>query len=119
HDKYRNLIVKANISKNRLYKDLMEIGNTKCLQLEVLSDSERWHARLGHIGANSMKLMIHREMVTCIPKIKVEKKTCESYLKGKQTRQAFPQATAYRAKELLELIHGDLCGPISPPTTTK
>lgn len=33
---------------------------------------------------------------------------------GKQARTPFPQATAYRAEEKLELWHGDLCGPITP-----
>ena len=31
HDRDENLIVKANRSRNRLYKVLMEVGNTKCL----------------------------------------------------------------------------------------
>ncbi|XP_024016104.1 uncharacterized protein LOC112089267 [Eutrema salsugineum] len=34
-------------------------------------------------------------------------------------RQVFPQATAYRAAKLLDLIHGDLCGPITPPTAER
>ena len=29
----------------------------------------------------------------------------------------FPQATTYRATKMLELIHGDLCGPITPSTS--
>ena len=41
---------------------------------------------------------------------------CNSCLVGKQTRQAFPKATSYRACRALELIHADLCGPISPAT---
>ena len=117
HDRDENLIVKANRSRNRLYKVLMEVGNTKCLQLEVQSDFARWHARLGHIGLESMKLMIQKEVVLGIPKIEVEKETCESCMLGKQTRQAFPHATTYRAEEIPGLIHGDLCGPITPATT--
>ena len=111
HDKDGNLIVRENRSRNRLYKVLMEVGNTKCSKMEVQSDSARWHARLGHIGLQSMKLMIRKELVLGIPKIAVEKETCESCLLGKQTRQAFPQVTTYQAEENLELIHKDLCGP--------
>ena len=40
-------------------------------------------------------------------------------MRGKQTRQAFPQATLYRAAEPLELVHRDLCGPITPMTEGK
>src|SRR3954469_16813332 len=34
----------------------------------------------------------------------------------KQRRLPFPQRTSFRAKERLELVHGDLCGPVTPAT---
>lgn len=57
--------------------------------------------------------MINKELVTSIPNITVEKETCASCLLGKQTRQPFPQTTQYQASHPLELINGDLCGPIT------
>jgi hypothetical protein len=35
---------------------------------------------------------------------------------GKQRRTSFPRVTKYRADKLLELVHGDICGPITPST---
>jgi hypothetical protein len=35
---------------------------------------------------------------------------------GKQRRTVFPDQAAWRAERGLELVHGDLCGPISPAT---
>ena len=119
HDKEGNLIVRANRSGNRLYNVFMELRDPKCLPLVTQSDCARWHAILGYIGTDSMKLMIQKELVLEIPKIRVEKETCESCLLGKQTRQAFPQSTSFRATKLLELVHGDLCGPITPSTTAR
>ena len=119
HDKDGNLIVKAPRSKNRLYKVIMEVEEHKCLQLEIKDDYSRWHARLGHLGADAMKTMIGKELVTGFPKIKVEKETCDSCLRAKQARQPFPQSTSYRASSVLELVHGDLCGPITPPTAGR
>ena len=58
-----------------------------------------------------------RELVTGIPKIDVEAKVCGSCLLGKQARHSFPKATSYRASKALELVHGDLCGPITPSTS--
>lgn len=49
-DRDGNLIVKSSRSKNRLYKVLMEIVDSRCQQLTIQNDPARWHARLGHIG---------------------------------------------------------------------
>ena len=38
--------------------------------------------------------------------------TCESCLEGKMTKRPF-KAKRYRAKEVLELVHSDLCGPMT------
>jgi hypothetical protein len=35
---------------------------------------------------------------------------------GKQHRTPFQRTSLYRARRRLELVHGDLCGPISPAT---
>ena len=35
----------------------------------------------------------------------------------KQRRLPFPQRASFRAKERLELVHGDLCGPVTPATS--
>lgn len=111
HDKDGNMTVRAVRSRNRLYKVLMEIDDAKCLQMHMQEDCTRWHARLGHVGIDNMKMMIGKELVTGIPKLKVEKETCESCMIGKQARQPFPQATSFRATKVLKLVHGDLCGP--------
>ena len=119
HDKDGKLITKAKRSRNRLYKVLMDITETRCLNVTVESESARWHARLGHIGTDTMKTMIKRELVIGIPHINIEKETCGSCLLEKQARHVFPKATQYRAQGVLELIHGDLCGPITPPTAAN
>ena len=119
HDQYGNLIMKASRSRNRLYKVTMEIEEAKCFQLQEQEDFSRWHARLGHLGVDAMKAMSGKELVIGLPTLKVEKETCEACLRAKQTRKPFPTATSYRATKALELIHGDLCGPITPPTAGR
>lgn len=117
HDKDGKLITKKKRSRNRLYKVLMDITETRCLNVTVESESARWHARLGDIGMDTIKTMIRRELVIGVPHINVEKETCEYSLLGKQSRHVLPKATQYRAQGVLELIHGDFCGPIAPPST--
>ena len=117
HDRDGKLIAKAVRSKNRLYKVRMRVKDTMSLLTTEISETSRWHARLGHINQDTMRSMVQRGLVTGIPTINIERKVCGSCLLGKQARQSFPQATTYRASKLLELIHGDLCGPITPSTS--
>lgn len=119
HDKKGNLIARAKRSPNRLYKVIMDIVDTKCLQIVDQGNSIMWHARLGHIGGDSMKAMVSKDLVIGIPKFQVQKETCSSCLLGKQARRVFPQATSFHAEKILELIHGDLCGPITPLTAAR
>ena len=51
-----------------------------------------------------------------MPHIKHRGELCDSCLARKQWRLPFPKATKFRVKDALELIHGDLCGPITPTT---
>ena len=41
---------------------------------------------------------------------------CDVYVLMKQRRLPFPQRASFRAKERLELVHGALCGPVTPAT---
>ncbi|CAA7013624.1 unnamed protein product [Microthlaspi erraticum] len=116
HDAKWKLLVKATRGGNRLYRVRMGIRNTMCLISASMSESSRWHARLGHVNLDTMKIMVQKKLVVGIPEVNIEKKVCDSCLMGKQTRQVFPQATSYRADKVLELVHGDLCGPITPST---
>ena len=116
YDREGHLMVETVRSRNRLYKVTMSTDNTHCLQVQRSTETEIWHARLGHVNFETMKLMIKRDLAVGLPKIAVDKGTCVSCLRGKQTRQPFPKSTSYRASHPLELIHADLCGPITPTT---
>jgi hypothetical protein len=41
---------------------------------------------------------------------------CDVCVLTKQRRLPFPQQSSFRTKERLELMHGDLCGPVTPAT---
>ena len=41
---------------------------------------------------------------------------CDSCLAEKQRRLPFSKTAKYHMAETLELVHGDLCGPITPAT---
>lgn len=82
-------MVKTTRSSNRLYKVTLQADQIRCLQV-MSSDSSKWHARLGHINTESMKLMINKELVLGIPKLNIDKETCTTCLRGKHARASFP-----------------------------
>lgn len=116
-DKNGDLMVRTTRTASRLYKVILNVDRIQCLQITAATESSVWHARLGHVNLETLKLMLKKELVTGIPDITIKRETCVSCLLGKQARKPFPQATMFRAANPLELIHGDLCGPISPPTS--
>lgn len=115
-DRMGYLIVKITRSRNRLYKVVLQADTIQLLQISTTSESFKWHARLGHVNRDTIKLMINKKLVEGVPHIQVKKETCVSCLLGKQARVPFPKTTLFRATQLLELVHGDLCGPITPTT---
>jgi hypothetical protein len=56
------------------------------------------------------------EMVQELPTITGVSKLCDGSLISKQKRSPFPRQANYRATKHLELLHGDLCGPIKLET---
>lgn len=118
HDQKGKLLVTANSSRNRLYKLRMglRLKDSSYLNLAATNESRKWHAQFGHINLETIKSMIQKELVIGLPNVTFGKEVCGSCLMGKQIRHVFPQATSYRATKRIELVHGDLCGPITPST---
>ena len=110
------LLVKVLRSANWLYKLKLQVGRATCLHARMEEEPWRWHARLGHISFKTIRAMATQGMVYGFPDICEERRLCDSCLVGKQTRQSFPKATTFRSSHPLELLHADLCGPISPAT---
>ncbi|KAD4584327.1 hypothetical protein E3N88_21928 [Mikania micrantha] len=115
-DKDEKLILKVFKSKNRLYKVELRIGGPLSLLAKTEDTDRLWHSRLGHLNFEAMKTMTTQTMVHGVPKITYLSNPCEICLAGKQARGPFPKHTSFRAIKPLKLIHGDLCGPISPIT---
>ena len=64
-----------------------------------------WHCRLGDIGIKRMKKLHADGLLESLD-------ACEPCLMGKMTKTPF-SGTMERATDLLEIIHNDVCGPMS------
>lgn len=101
---------------NRLYKIILEHSKTKCMLGKSDENTWLWHSRLGHVSFKAMSLMDSTKMVHGLPKLTCPTEPCAGCLMAKQSRKKFPAQSSYNAKRELELIHGDICGPLFPPT---
>ncbi|KAL0463254.1 UNVERIFIED_CONTAM: hypothetical protein Slati_0213000 [Sesamum latifolium] len=80
-----------------------------------INDNENaqiWHARLGHISKDRIRKLVDSKSLEIdnldhLP-------TCESCLKEKMTKKPFVGQSAI-ANGLLDLVHTDVCGPLSIP----
>lgn len=64
-------------------------------------------------------MMFKDRMVRGLPKVAQPKEVCAGCLMSKQTRKQMPAKSNFSAKKVLELVHGDLCGPITSGTAAR
>ncbi|KAL0400193.1 UNVERIFIED_CONTAM: Transposon Ty2-B Gag-Pol polyprotein [Sesamum radiatum] len=81
-------------------------------KLDNHENAQIWHARLGHISKDRIRRLVDSKSLEIdnldhLP-------TCESCLKGKMTKKPFVAQSAI-ANGLLDLVHTDVCGPLSIP----
>jgi hypothetical protein len=57
-----------------------------------------------------------RSMVRRLPQLAHIEQLCDVCITTKQQRTLFPKQAKYRVDKPLELVHSDLCSPISPET---
>jgi transposase InsO family protein len=113
----RGLIINTQMTANRMFLVYAKMkplpGN--CLKMEEEDLEILWNRRYGHLNNKSIQIMQQKQMVKGLPKFKgAADNVCKICNVGKQQRQEFPKKSKWRASNKLELIHGDLCGPITP-----
>ncbi|CAA7024669.1 unnamed protein product [Microthlaspi erraticum] len=114
------LIMESKMTTNRLFKIVAtknpKNAASKCLQVATTDEFQLWHRRYGHLNYNGLRTLKYQNMVKGIPHLKTTEVAgkCVSCLVGKQHRESIPKKSMWRSSRRLQLIHSDLCGPISP-----
>ena len=95
-----------------LNTELFRVEHPKPKKQKILDndDTYRWHLRLGHISLDRINRLVKDGP---LKDLKVGNlPVFESCLEGKMTKRCF-SAKAFRAKERLELVHSEVCGPLN------
>ncbi|CAO2193121.1 unnamed protein product [Urochloa humidicola] len=112
----QRLLAKVARGSNRLYILHAEVAQPLCLAARCDDEAWRWHERYGHLHFEALRRLGTKEMVRGTPCVDHVEQLCDTCVMTKQKRLPFPRQASFRAKERLELVHGDLCGPVTPAT---
>eukprot|EP01018_Ginkgo_biloba_P035951 Gb_31146 [translate_table: standard] len=111
------VVAKGELTTDRLFK-LVIPPQPYVLKATTTDESILWHCRYGHLNYGGLVMLRKNEMVAGLPFIQGSKEVCEGCIYGKQHRDSFP-VSKFKAREPLELVHIDLCGPMKTLSMEK
>ena len=115
------LIMETRISSNRMFMlhAISQPTKSTCFHTVTEDIVHLWHCRYGHLSFRGLNTLYQQSMVYGLPTMKTPTKLCQDFLVGKQSRASFPKKSTWRATQVLQLIHADICGPITPISNSK
>ena len=76
-----------------------------------------WHLRFGHLNKQDVQKLVSKNLVEGMsiigPKSASVPENCDGCVLGKQSRSPFPKSSDSKTTSVLELVHSDVCGPMS------
>lgn len=104
------------MTANRMFvllANMVLTDSSTCLQVSSNDLAYLWHYRYGHLNYKGLRTLHYRKMVMGLPQIQAPTKVCEYCLVGKQKRNSFSKKSLWRASHKLQLVHADICRPIT------
>jgi transposase InsO family protein len=111
YDTLGKLLMRVPRTESCLYVLEAHIGQLVCLAAQSVEAAWLWHGWYGHLGFDNL-----RKLARGLPELEHINQVCDGCLIGKQRRSPFPAQARRRVAHPLDLVHGDLCGPIMPAT---
>jgi hypothetical protein len=110
----KGLLFTTPMSKNRMYVISAPIITPMCLKTTKQEETLLWHDRYAHLSFKGLNTLAKKQMVKGLPELAEAEEKCVDCLTGKQSRDSIPKQANWRASTKLELVHSDICGPITP-----
>jgi hypothetical protein len=114
-DHHGRAMAKVKRAMNMLYMIQLDIDQPVYLATQGDSPAWRWHLRFGHLNFCGLQ---HLAMAKGLPWIDHVDQVCDNCLTDKQRCLSFLGLAKYRVTNKFELVHEDLCGPVTPVTPT-
>nr|GEZ98836.1 retrovirus-related Pol polyprotein from transposon TNT 1-94 [Tanacetum cinerariifolium] len=109
-------LLKRDRSKNLYTINLHEMASTSsiCLMAHAFSTKPwLWHQCLSHLNFDTINDLARNNLVSGLPKFKYNKEhLCPFCEQGKSKRASHPPKPVPNSRQILHLLHIDLCGPI-------
>ncbi|GAA0186224.1 hypothetical protein LIER_33512 [Lithospermum erythrorhizon] len=105
----------------RMFSTLDKIFFSHCearKQCQASSNGKGHVKRYEHLNFQGFITLKSKDMVIGLPSFNAQEIICTDCLSGKQTRQPMPKQCNWKANKVLELIHFDICGPITPDSSS-
>ena len=117
----RGLIIQTKMTVNRMFVLIAKAQgkDTSCFHTHTQDVSHLWHCRYGHLSHKGLRTLQYKKMVRGLPQLPTPTTECTACIAGKQHREPFPKKSQWRASQRLQLIHADICGPITPTSNRK
>jgi len=115
----KGMIMQSKMSSNRMYAITVNVVSPACFKVTTEDVVHLWHRRYGHLSQKGLKVLVQRNMVRGLPELQESSNVCSDCMIGKQHREPFPKVSNWRATQRLQLIHADVCGPITPESNSK
>ena len=118
----KGLITQTQMATNQTFILLVEIGTQAnqaqvsppvCFKTTSKDQTDLRHRRFGHLNFKGLRTLSYKKMVTSMPLLNSSSTMCSVCMVGKQHRETIPKRSLWRATKKLQLIHADICGPIT------
>ncbi|KAL5806123.1 hypothetical protein ACOSQ4_028856 [Xanthoceras sorbifolium] len=106
------LVAEVKMTKNRMFPLPLQSEIIHSFSAIAMDTNWLWHLRFGHLNFNGLRVLAKKEMVIGLPLLENSNHLCEGCIFGKQHRDSFPVGKSCRAKQQLQLVHSDICGPM-------
>jgi hypothetical protein len=115
-DQDSQLLAKVHREESCLYYLNLKVGHLVCLAAHSSEVAWKWHACFGHQNFSSLRKLATQNMMHRLLMVDQVDQVCDGCLVGKQRRAPFSTQARHCVSSILNLVHGDLCGPVTPVT---